>query len=175
MASAAPTTTVAPRPAAGPTAGTSVPTATTGPVHPPADVKVLVANGSGISGLAGRVSTRLHTAGYDTLAGVNATQRVATSVVYYTAGYQREAGVLAQSLSLPPTSVQPVPTPPPVASLGSANILVVAGPDLSQGSTGATTTVPTTAASSTTTPQPSTTVHTATTPPVTSTVTTVKR
>jgi hypothetical protein len=162
----------------GGTTRTTVTTPTTTlPVHPPAQVKVLVANGSGVTGLAGLVSTRLRTGGYDTLASVNANQRVAASVVYYAPGYQREAAILAQSLGLAPTSVQPMPTPPPVASLGTANVLVVAGPDLAQG--GATTTVPTTAHVPTTlhtstTVHTATTLHTTTTLHVTTTVTTVK-
>jgi hypothetical protein len=150
------TTTVKP----GGTATTVTTPSTTAAVRPPAQVKVLVANGSGVTGLAGLVATRLHSAGYDTLASVNATQRVATSIVYYAPGYDREAAALAQTLGLPPTAVQALPTPAPVASLSSANILVVVGPDLAQG--GATTT---TVHAPTTVPvvptvRPTTTVHT---------------
>jgi hypothetical protein len=175
VASAATTTTV--KGGGAPTRTTVTTPTTTVPVHPAAQVKVLVANGSGVTGLAGVISTRLRTAGYDTLASVNANQRVAASVVYYAPGYQREAAIVAQSLGLAPTSVQPMPTPPPVASLGTANVLVVAGPDLAQG--GATTTVPTTAHAPTTlhtstTVHTATTLHTTTTLHVTTTVTTVK-
>jgi hypothetical protein len=145
------------RPGTGSTAATSAVTTTTiAPARPASAVKVLVANGSGVSGLAGLTATKLHTAGYNTLAVQNATRQVTASIVYYQAGYPQEALVLATVLGLPATSVQPIATPPPVTNLSTANILVVAGPDLAR----ATTTTPTT-------------VHTATTAHV-ATTTTVK-
>jgi hypothetical protein len=134
-----PTTTVAPS------------TSSTVAARPAQNVKVLVANGSGISGLAGTVSTRLKGQGYDTLAVTNASH-VAASVVYFQPTYTAEGAALAQALSLPASSVQPMPNPPPVSSVGAANIVVVAGPDVSQG--GGTTTSSTT---TTTKSSPSTT------------------
>jgi hypothetical protein len=106
-----------------------------------------VANGSSVRGLAGLIATKLHTAGYNTLAVVNTTQPVTASLVYYEAGYQKEAAAAAQVLGLAPTTVVAMPSPPPVTNLNTANVLVVTGPDLA------------TAAGSTTT----TTAHTATT------------
>jgi hypothetical protein len=146
------------KPAGGKTPVTlPVVTTTTTPARPASAVKVLVANGSSVRGLAGVTATRLHTAGYNTLNVVNATRQVTTTVVYYTAGYQLEAGVLAQVLGVPATSVLAMATPPPVINLGTANVLVIAGPELARGTASTATTLHTT-----------TTVHPATT-------TTVKR
>ena len=127
-------------------------TTTTAPARPASAVKLLVANGSSVRGLAGLISTKLHTAGYNTLAAANATQQVTTSVVYYEAGFQREAAAVAQVLGLPATAVQPMPIPPPVTNLNTANVLVVTGPDLA-----------TAAGTTTTTAHTATTLHTTTT------------
>jgi hypothetical protein len=103
----------------------------------PQAVKVLVANGTNTGGLAARLSTRLKGQGYDTVgAGTNASQAATTSKVYYQPGFASEAAALAQVLKLPPSAAQPMPSPAPVSNLGSANIVVVAGPDLSAGSSG---------------------------------------
>jgi hypothetical protein len=133
-------------------------TSSSAALRAPANVKVVVANGTVASGggsthLAGTVSTTIKAQGYDTLAAVNATQGVTASIVYFQPGFQREAAVLAQALSLPASAVQAMPATPPVANLGGANLLVVAGPDLAK--TTSSTTPPTTAHISATT----TTVH----------------
>ena len=155
------TTTTAPSHPTSTTATT--PTTTSAALRPPSSVKVLVANGTvagGASGgsqhLAGEVSTTLHAQGYDTLAAVNANQNVTASIVYFQPGYQKEAAALAQSLALPASAVQAMPAQPPVASLNGANILVVAGPDLSKSASSTTTT---TAHATTTTIATTTTVH----------------
>lgn len=120
-------------------------TTTTVPLKEPKDVKVLVANGTTVKGLGGRITDRLRTAGgYNTLAPTNAPAAQA-STVFYVSGFQREAAALAESLGLPPTAVKPMPTPPPLPDLRGANVLVVVGPDLAEapataGSTTSTTT-----------------------------------
>jgi len=123
--------------------------------RPPSSVKVLVANGTVAGGgagvsqhLAGTVTQTLHAKGYNTLAPVDATQKVTASIVYFQPGYEKEAATLAASMALPVSAVQPMPAQPPVASLNGANILVVASTDLA-GSPGSTTT--TTIATTTTT------------------------
>jgi hypothetical protein len=140
-------------------------TVTTASARPASAVKVLVANGSNVRGLAGLIATKLHTAGYNTLAVVNATQQVAASVVYYQPGYQKEAALVGQVLALAPTAVQATPSPPPVTNLSTANILVVAGPDLApaSGSTATTVHTPATTAHAPTTTAHTTTTHSATT------------
>ena len=133
----------------------TTPTTTSATPRPPSSVKVLVANGTVAGGgagvsqhLAGTVTQTLHAKGYNTLAPVDATQKVTASIVYFQPGYEKEAATLAASMALPVSAVQPMPAQPPVASLNGANILVVASTDLA-GSPGSTTT--TTIATTTTT------------------------
>ncbi|MGI8791581.1 MAG: LytR C-terminal domain-containing protein [Acidimicrobiales bacterium] len=112
------TTTVAPDPKAT--------TTTLPPVKQPAEVKVLVANGSTVNGAASKTNDKLKSPGYNVLAGVNATVKVQAAVVYFAAGFDREAAVLATVLGLDPAAVvKPMPAQPPVADLQSANVLVV--------------------------------------------------
>jgi hypothetical protein len=125
------TQTTAPPTSAAATTSSSVATKT------PQAVKVLVANGTPTAGVASRLSTRLKGQGYDTVgAGTNASQAATTSKVYYQPGFAAEAATLAQLLKLPPSAAQPMPSPAPVNNLGSANVVVVAGPDLASGSSG---------------------------------------
>jgi LytR cell envelope-related transcriptional attenuator len=128
------------------------PTTTTPPTitTPPAKVSVLVANGSNVSGAAGTTSTQLQAGGWTLLPPVNASSNVTASVVYYVAGYQPSAVVIAKSLGLGTTAVQPLTSSAPVGKVGTANVVVVVGPDVaSRGSSPATTT--TTKAATTTT------------------------
>jgi hypothetical protein len=163
-ASTGTTSTTAKSTAGGKTATTApaATTTTTTPARPASAVKVLVANGSTVRGLAGLIATKLHTAGYNTLAVVNATQQVTASLVYFQPGYQKEAAAVAGTLGVAATAVQPTPSPPPVTNLSTANVLVVAGPDL--GST----------ASTSTTVRTATTLHTTTTTAKATTTTTVR-
>ena len=116
-------------------------TSSTIPLRQPKDVKVLVANGAGVSGLGGNVSERLRTPhGYNVLSPVNAPARVQTTTLYYTPGFDREAAAVAEVLGLPPTTVKPMPAPPHVPDTRGANVVVVAGPELDPSAT--TTTAP---------------------------------
>jgi len=119
--------------AAGPSATTTTvpahPTTTTSTV-PPSHVPVLVANASGITGAATAVTTQLQTAGWDLLPPVNASAQVTKSNVYYVAGQQKSAAAVATSLQLPASAVVPYTTSAPVSSIGTAEVLVVVGPDL---------------------------------------------
>jgi hypothetical protein len=135
------TPTLAPITSPGGTGGTTGTTrassATTTQLRAPQDIKVLVANGTTTAGLAGKVSNLLHTKGYNTLASTNSTQKPTSTIVYFQPSYSADAAALAGKLGLPPTAVQAMPSPPPVANLNGANILVVVGPDLAN--TGSTT------------------------------------
>ena len=90
---------------------------------------MFVANGAGIQGAAGKAADTLKAAGYVAVAG-NSPNRVQTTTVYYTEGFQAEAQAVAASLGAPPEAVQPMPTPPPVADIQGAQVLVVLGPDV---------------------------------------------
>lgn len=101
----------------------------------PAELRVQVLNGSGISGAAGRLSARLNDAGYDVLPAGNAPERFASSAVYYVAAaHQDEAEIVAEVVAesaagedsevavaaLPDTGVIPS---------GAANVVVLIGAD----------------------------------------------
>ena len=132
----------------GTVAGTSVSTTTTATTHPttttttvpPSHVPVLVANASGITGAAGAVSTQLQTAGWDVLPPVNASTQVTKSNVYYVAGQQKAAEAVATTLKLPASAVVPYTTSAPVSAIGTAEVLVVVGPDLADKSAATSTT-----------------------------------
>ncbi|MFN2609196.1 MAG: LytR C-terminal domain-containing protein [Acidimicrobiales bacterium] len=104
---------------------------TTRPARPPADVKVLPANGSGVSGLGQRVGDRLKAKGYNALAPANATKDISASQVEYAADFEQEARVLATNLGLAATAVKALEPSPPVADTKGADIVVFIGPDLS--------------------------------------------
>jgi hypothetical protein len=116
----------------------SGPTTTTGPTHPttttttfpPNRVPVLVANASGVTGAAAAVATELQAGGWDLLPPVDASSQVPASHVYYVAGFEHEAASIASSLHLPPTAVGPYTTAAPIASIGTAEAVVVVGPDI---------------------------------------------
>jgi hypothetical protein len=113
--------------------GTARPTTTTtAPLREPSEVKVLVANGSGTDGAAGGATDALEALGYVTGTPANA-ERVPSTVVYFTEGYEREAGALAEAIGAPPAAVTPMPAVAPVDDLQLANVLVVLGPDLAAG------------------------------------------
>jgi hypothetical protein len=114
------------------------PTTTTTTI-PPSQVAVVVANASGVTGAAAAISARLAPGGWHMLPPVNASSDVSTSSVYYVAGQQKAAASIAASLQLPASSVVPYTTAAPVPSIGTADVVVVAGPDV-------TTTTTTTAA-----------------------------
>ncbi len=114
----------------GSTGSTAAPTTPTS-VRPPNQVKVFVANAAGVQGAAGRAADTLKAAGYVAVAG-NSPTRVDTTTIYYTEGFQGEANAVAAALGAPPTSVQPMPTPPPVADIQGAQVLVVLGPDVAK-------------------------------------------
>ena len=102
------------------------PTTTLPPVRPPAEVKVIVANGSSVNGAAAAVTNKLAPGGYNVLAGVNASVKVQSPVVYFTAGFDREAAAVAAALGLDAAAVtKPMPAQPPVNDLQTANVLVV--------------------------------------------------
>lgn len=108
-------------------------TSTTLPPRPPAEVKVLPVNGTNTAGLAGRIGDMLRRSGYtNVLSPVTLTNstKVDSSTVQYAPGHDSEAKEVAKVLALPDTAVQPLATPPPVADIRGADVVVIAGPDL---------------------------------------------
>jgi hypothetical protein len=110
-------------------------TTTTQPAaRPPAEVTVLVTNGSGVSGAAAGFTERVSGAGYVTAdpSNLRGGERVDASVVYFTEGFEAEAAALAATLS-PVPAVAALPEPAPVDDLRGASVLLVLGPDLVPG------------------------------------------
>lgn len=111
---------------------TTAPTPTV-PLRTPREVKVLVANASGVSKAGATVKEKLRVLNYNTPAPTNAKQINVPAFIYYaTPDFQREAQELAKILNVPLTQVQVMPTPPPVADLLGANVLILVGPQLAQ-------------------------------------------
>jgi hypothetical protein len=114
---------------------TSVAESTTSTSIDLSTTQVMVANGSGVSGSAARVTSLLQDKGYNVLPPTNAKQTgLETTTVYYQPGYEAQAGQVAQSLGA--TTTAAMPSPPPVADLGEADVLVVVGKDLASTPTG---------------------------------------
>lgn len=149
------------------TATTTAPSASTTPAHgtgssttvPPAHVSVLVANASGVSGAAAAVAVQLQPSGWNMESPVNASAHVPMSSVYYLAGQQQSALAIASTLHLPATTVVPYTTAAPISSIGTAEVLVVVGPDLATRATSSTTTTATTTATTAARSATTTTTH----------------
>lgn len=117
----------------GGTAGEGDTTTTTAqPARNPAEVAVLVANGSGVSGAAGRIAELLKGSNYVLKDSTNTTSPAESSVVYYEPGYEADARAVAALLT-PPPGVSAMPDPKPVRDLAGANVLVVVAADLAAG------------------------------------------
>lgn len=143
------------------TTAAPVVTTTTAALRQPKDVRVLTANGTSIKGAGGRIKDKLLAAGYNALAATDTKTPATASAVYFTAGFEREAAVIAQLLGLAPTTVQAMPDPVPVADLKAANVLVVVGPEIAQAAPSSGSSTSTTARSSTsTTAKPASTTST---------------
>lgn len=118
--------TTVPSPSAGATAAP-----TTSSVRPTNTIRVLPANGSGVTGAASRMHDKLINLGYNALAPTNASSaNNATTKVEYASGFAGEARALATALGLPDSAAVPIGTPAPVANTLGADIVVIVGQDL---------------------------------------------
>jgi len=117
---AAPTTTAPPMPE---------------PTHAPNEVKVLVANGSGVSGAAGKVTDMLSPLGWAMESPANA-DKTSVSGIYYKTGYARDARVIQEHFGEDPSILTQVPTGglavPANAEdrVANADIIIILGSDL---------------------------------------------
>jgi hypothetical protein len=121
---------------------TTVAPAGQGPAKPPAEVKVVVLNGSGglAKGVAGTSTTKLKELGYQTADAANAAP-VDASVVYFADGFEANAQAIKTALTLGGT-VEPLANLQG-ADVKDANVVVVLGADaaaLAEGGGGSTTT-----------------------------------
>lgn len=126
----------------------AVSTTTTNRARAKADVKVVVANGARVSGLAGTATTTLKNGGYAPLSPVDATAAVDKTTIQYAEGYEAEAREVATTLGQPATVVAKLSPSPPVAAadIGEAKVVVILGADAAT----TTTSSPATGAGSTT-------------------------
>jgi hypothetical protein len=108
-------------------------------IREPGDVPVLVANGSGVNGAAGRLAETLRAEEYDVVNTANALQTVTETQVLYAEGFQTEAETLAEVLGLTAAAAQPLGEPAPVDDLEGAEVVVVIGPDVAAADAGGTT------------------------------------
>jgi hypothetical protein len=105
-------------------------TTTTLAARPPAEVSVVVLNGTSVSGAAGKYSTAIGTAGYQMLEPGDAATKIPATQVFFAPGFEMEAAAVALAAGVPAT-VTPaaLPTPPP-GEVGTANVVVVIGADI---------------------------------------------
>lgn len=108
---------------------TTAPTTTTTTV-PHASVSVVVANATQTNALAAHYSSVLTAQGWKVGTPADATTSEATSSVYYAAGEQGPAGIIATELGIKPTAVLPLTTAVPVANTSGTDVVVVIGSDL---------------------------------------------
>ena len=116
---------------------------TTAAVRPKGEIKVLVANGSGLRGLAANTTAALKNVGYATLSPVDATGTVEKTTIQFADGWEAEARDVAAALTQPATVVTRATSPPVAAAdIGDAKVIVVLGTDVTSTTTttGATTT-----------------------------------
>jgi LytR cell envelope-related transcriptional attenuator len=117
-----------------PTVATTPESTTTSALpRPPAEVKVLVANGTDVKGTATQFSQKLATEGYVTSdPGTGDNSDYTTSVVYYSPDYEAEAAAVASAVGIDSANVKPMPDPVPTkdGSLREASVLVIIGSDL---------------------------------------------
>jgi len=102
-------------------------------LHPPAEVRVLVANGSDVPDAASAMRELLISDhGYNGLPSVIATTEEVPdfSFVYYANGYLLDARNVALQINVDFAFVLPMPAALPVADLAEANVLVLLGSDL---------------------------------------------
>lgn len=113
----------------------------TGDTQPPADVAVIVFNGTPerVPGIAGEYTAKAETAGYEVLTPTEAAATTETTTIYTADGFELDAEAMKEVLGLAPETVVAAK---PDDSLGSgddlADIVVVLGSDYAGGSGGTT-------------------------------------
>jgi len=107
-----------------------------GVLHPPAEVRVLVANGTEVTGAAGAtLDTLVATSGYNGVQAVNDIQEniLEQTYVYFSQGYELDGRNIAIIINAAGEFVLPMPIELPIDDLLDANVLVHVGADLFPG------------------------------------------
>jgi hypothetical protein len=107
---------------------TQAPT-TTLPARPVADIAVAVYNATGGGMVASKNRSVLESKGFQQITIGDAPSVVPETQIFFTSGARSDAQQVAVALGKDPQLVQALPSPPP-APIGSATVLVLAGPDL---------------------------------------------
>lgn len=120
------------------TTTTAAPTTTT-PAVAPADVAVVVANGSGQTGLAKTVANNLKTAGFTNSTPTDAVGTPPSTTVYFAPSFETSAQAIGSQLQLDSSRVQALPTGAKLAQVqpSDVGVIVVLGQDASATNTGA--------------------------------------
>ncbi|MBM3674272.1 MAG: LytR family transcriptional regulator [Actinobacteria bacterium] len=105
------------------TTGASSTTSTTTAAKPPAQVSLLVLNGSGRSGAATALTNTLKAKGYPTLTPADAPARTGT-VVYFKPGSDRECATVATAVGGSP-KVEAIPSPAPTGSENASCVVLL--------------------------------------------------
>jgi hypothetical protein len=93
-----------------------------------AQVRVQVANGTNVAGLARTYTQSLMTQGWDTLPEMNGPS-VTKTVVYYNPGFKWAAVEIATSINVSQSSVTALGGLSPVAGASGDDVIVILGPD----------------------------------------------
>lgn len=99
------------------------------PARLPAEVKVIAVNGAGVDKAGAKITDVLREGGFNVLAPLTGT-RGSTTAVFHAAGFEREGAAVATALGVATTAVQILGTPPPVADIRGADVVVIIGADL---------------------------------------------
>ena len=102
-------------------------------LHPPAEVRVLVANGTDVTGAAGAtLDTLVANAGYNGVGAVNdlGEEVLLETFIYYAQGYDLDAQNVRLIINADSNNVLPLPETLPIDDLSDANVLVHVGADL---------------------------------------------
>ena len=102
-------------------------------LHPPAEVRVLVANGTDVTGAAGAtLDTLVANAGYNGVGAVNdlGEEVLLETFIYYAQGYDLDAQNVRLIINGDSSNVLPLPEILPIDDLSDANVLVHVGADL---------------------------------------------
>ncbi len=112
------------------TTTTTAAASTTTSTVPHSTVKVLVANGTQAPNAAGHFAQQLQQQGWNVSTPTNTTSAASASTIYYAPSQQQAAEEVASELGVAKTSVQPLSSSVPVASVSGNDVVVVVGPDL---------------------------------------------
>ena len=108
------------------TPGSSAKKSTTPTTVAKAQVRVQVANGTTVTGLARGFTQQLLTFGWDTLPQLNGPQ-VSATVIYFNPGFQAAARTIASELKFSASSVRPLNGASPVSGASSDDVIVLLG------------------------------------------------